>query len=135
MNRVKDYIQFAVGFVGVGYIVLWPLTAHDNGIAPLEAAFICGHSFGLTDLICHPPHVLRLSPGLHLIGSISVAFIGLRVLFRRLYRRRAPAGDRTALPSAARIITALRQPLAQKPMPPLRRVKPRSHFGLRGVLR
>ncbi len=33
MNRVKDYVQFAVWFVGLGYMALWPLTAHDHGIA------------------------------------------------------------------------------------------------------
>jgi hypothetical protein len=40
MNRVKDYVQFAVRFVGLGYLALWPVTAHDNGIAALGAAFI-----------------------------------------------------------------------------------------------
>ena len=26
MNRIKDYSGFAAWFVGLGYIVLWPLT-------------------------------------------------------------------------------------------------------------
>ncbi len=50
MNRVKEYMQFAVWFVGLGYMALWPLTAHDNGIATLGAALICGsHSLGPDD--------------------------------------------------------------------------------------
>ena len=82
MNRVKDYIQFAVCFAGVGYIVLWPLTAHDSAIAASTASLICGGDFP-GDAICRLPHPLTLSPGLHLLGLVSALAVCARL---------APAG-------------------------------------------
>ena len=108
MNRVRDYIRFAVGFSGFGYIVLWPLTAYDVGCV-----------------------TLRLSPGLHLTGIMASACVLISLALRpvrRWRRSRAAVSDRVssgALP-----------PRPARPGPPPRRyVKPRSNFGLRGVPR
>ena len=141
MNRVHDYLQFTAGFVGLGYIVLWPLTAHDNGIAGFDLSVICGRSFVLVNLICDPPYELRLSPGLHLLGLMSAVFFILfilRLLLRQLRRLRfTPPADEIASNVTARALmmgiqAALRRPFAQT-LPPPRAVKPRTHFGLRGV--
>ena len=144
MIRVKDYIQFAVRFVGLGYIALWPLTAHDNGIAAYLATFnafaVCGQSFAVVDLICDPPQLLSLSPGLHLIGMLSAAYVMSRLLLRKLCRRsqgRRPVRGPTATSDPAPQPTvplsqSLRHRFTQQPPPP-RAVRPRSHFGLRGA--
>ena len=104
MNRVQDYIGFALWFVGLGYMALTPLTAHD---------------------------ALHLSPGLHVAGMLASAWVlaGL-VLWpiRRWRRSRAAVRD----PSLSGTV----QLRPKRPAPPPRRyVKPRSHFGLRGVPR
>ncbi|MCF8477285.1 MAG: hypothetical protein K9G60_09650 [Pseudolabrys sp.] len=140
MNRVKDHIRFAVWFVGLGYIALWPLTKHDSSIVAYFATFhvfaVCGQSSAVVDLICDPPQPLRLSPGLDLIGMLSAACVAVRLLLRHLRRlrqgrvamaRREPAPYPVAQPSQAR-----RHRFAPEP-PPARAVRPRAHFGLRGV--
>lgn len=136
MNRVTEYIRFAVGFVGLGYIVLWPLTTHDNGIATPETLFVCGTSFA--DLICHPAPALQLSPGLHLIGVMSAIYVVLRLLLHQFRRwRRALSDERSASAPPARMNDVLARPpvrpTAKEPAPPLPTVKPRAHFGLRGL--
>jgi hypothetical protein len=146
MNRVKDYLQFTVWFVGLGYLALWPLTAHDNGMAAFGAAFICGgHS--LINMICDPAHALRLSPGLHLIGTMSAACVIVRLLLRQWchwrWQRCAPTGAAAdeGNPAERNPATGLRanrwsaklgRPSAP-PSLPLRAVRPRTHFGLRGA--
>jgi hypothetical protein len=141
MNRVKDYVQFATSFVGIGYLALWPVTAHDNDIAALVMTFIGGsHSLASMNAICVSPHALRLSPGLHLIGAMSAACVIVRLLMRqwRHWRRHglAPAHGAAGEGSPAvglgvvRWPAKLRRPLAP---PPLRSVRPRRQFGLRGA--
>ena len=61
MNRVWDYISFAVCFAGLGYIVLW--------------------LFG-------SPGQLVLSPGLHAAGVAAAIFVPVRLLVRAIGRRR-----------------------------------------------
>lgn len=128
MNRVRDYIQFAVCFTGVGYIVLWPLTAHDDVVAAFGASLICGGNF-ITDAICRLPHPLTLAPGLHLIGLASALAVVAHCVLRRLVRLR-PA-SRALPPEAAVVVSRPRMAaaLTEKPRP----VKPRRQFGLRGV--
>lgn len=134
MNRVTDYIRFAILFVGLGYIVLWPLTAHDDAIAALDMSLLCGPLLGTEHLICRPENALRLSPGLHLLGSLSAACVMVHVLLRQFHRaRRARAGQGVTLASAARVESTLAHLSAGRPAPPCRAVKPRAHFGLRGV--
>lgn len=134
MNRVKDYIQFAVCFAGLGYIAFWPLTAHDNTIARFEASLICDGPFSaLTDAICRVPHAVTLSPGLHLLGQLAAATVVLRCLMRRWQRRRRAFSGTIIIPpelhSPIQRLPAMRRPAA----PPPRPVKPRRQFGLRGV--
>jgi hypothetical protein len=126
MNRVKDYCQFAVCFVGLGYIAFWPLIAHDGGGATLEAALICGgHSAGLVDRICRPPYAMALSPGLHLVGFLSAAGVVLRCLLCRLRRPRRAGSGIAARPAS--------RPCSRLMTPPPRPIKPRRQFGLRGT--
>ena len=81
MNRVKDYLQFAIRFVGLGYIVLWPLTAHDVGITALEAQVVCGGGFfGAPGMNCAASHSIQLSPGLHLLGLVAVICLVAQLL-------------------------------------------------------
>jgi hypothetical protein len=132
MNRVRAYLHFTAWFIGLGYIVLWPLTLHDSGFATLEGSFLCGGgSFALLDMLCHPAHALRLSPGLHLIGLVSVACIMLRLLLRPLRRSRRALIALMPCTPATRIPAILRA--RQKPVRPPRPIKPRKHFGLRGI--
>jgi hypothetical protein len=104
MNRVWDYFSFAVWFAGLGYIVLW--------------------------LFGSPEHLI-LPPALHIIGVASAMFVPVRLLFRTNGRRRVRAA---AMPAAhARTPAAVLRPRRRRPECTLRSVKPRSHFGLRGV--
>jgi hypothetical protein len=104
MNRVWDYIGFAVWFAGLGYIVLWLLGSPDH---------------------------LTLPPALHAIGVAAAMLVPVRLLFHAVSRRRAAA---SAVPAVrARKPAAVLRPRRRKPTCPLRPVKPRSHFGLRGM--
>jgi len=100
MNRVWDYVGFAIWFTGLGYIVMWLLGPSD---------------------------LLMLPPTLHVIGVATALLLPIRLAVRAVgRRRRAPAGAaqprETALPLRRR-----------HPPRPLRPVKPRSQFGLRGA--
>jgi hypothetical protein len=64
MNRVWDYIGFAVWFAGLGYIVLWAFAS---------------------------PEHLMLSPGLHAAGVGAAMFVPVRLLMRAVNRRRLAA--------------------------------------------
>ena len=131
MNRVWDYVHFAVWLLGIGYIVLWPLTSFDHG-APFAAPLIC--SFSPLAWLCHLPHPLTLPPGLQLIGVVSAGWVCLRLVSRAIGRLRRVRAYRAGTASAlsTRIPAAMLRPQRRKPVSPLRQVKPRSHFGLRG---
>lgn len=135
MNRVKDYIQFAVCFAGLGYVTLWPLTAHDGPIAAFEASLICSDRF-LADAICRLPQPMTLSPGLHLAGLLAATAVVARCAWWRLARllhfRRAVPGDTARVISRLRILARAGSPAS---MPIRRAVKPRRQFGLRGLPR
>lgn len=136
MNRVMDYIRFAVSFMGLGYIVLWPLVAHDNAITPFEGSLVCGdRSYWVLAAICDPAPILRLSPGLHLIGMFSAIYVLLQFLLRRFRRmRRVPAVELAAPTAEARMQDVIVRPSGRKPaVRSLRTVRPRAHFGLRGL--
>ncbi len=102
MNRVWDYISFAVWFAGAGYIVLW--------------------------LFGSPGHLV-LPPALHAAGVAAVLFTPVCILLRVINLRRHAA--RFAV-KPRKPMTVLRPP-RRKPVRPSRPVKPRSHFGLRGM--
>jgi len=104
MNRVWDYFSFAVCFAGLGYIVLW--------------------------LFGSPEHLI-LPPALHIIGVASAMLVPVRLLLWAISQRRVRAA---AMPAAySRTPVAVLRPRRRKPECKLRPVKPRSHFGLRGV--
>lgn len=135
MNRIKDYTGFAAWFCGLGYIALWPVTSPDLGGPPFGASIFCRDgSLSLLDMLCNSAHALRLPPALHALGFLSAVFVTVRLLYYAVRRSRranvcSPA-DGPAL--STRIPATIYKPPRRKPAPPLRRVKPRSHFGLRG---
>jgi len=133
MNRIKDYAGFAVCFAGLGYIVLWPLISPEFGGRPFAASIFCGGgSPGVLDWLCNSAHPLQLSPGLHAVGILSAAVATLRLLFYVVRRWRRPAATRESV-LAARIPVA--PPAWRRPARPLRPVKARTQFGLRGTPR
>jgi len=74
------------------------------------------------------PDLLLLPPALHIVGIASAMFVPVRLIARFIGRRRAAAG---AIP--ARKPTTVLRPPRRKSSYPVRTVKPRSHFGLRGM--
>jgi hypothetical protein len=131
MARVSDYFRFATLLLGVGYIVLWPLTAFDHD-APFGAALICAWS--LLAFLCRFPHPLTLPPGLQLIGLLSAACLCLRLAWWVIVRERRAWTIRASRAAAlnARIPAAVLRPARRKPLAPSHQVKPRRYFGLRG---
>lgn len=129
-NRVGDYCAFAVRFVGLGYIVLWPLAVSD----PFGLARFCRRDGSLWQVFCHWPHLLSFTPGLHLIGVFCAGALGIHLALRRLTcwrQTRLSRASAVAAPNArvaAALARAAQPPLFRAPLPT---VKPRSHFGLR----
>jgi hypothetical protein len=139
MNRIKDYAGFAGWFAGLGYIVLWPVTAADLGGKPFGASIFCRDGApGLTDFLCNSSHPLQMPPGLHALGFLSAVFVTTRLLIYAIRRPRR-AGGKDAIMSAnatpALPTEAIAPPPLRKPPPQRHAVKPRSHFGLRGMPR
>ena len=137
MTRIKDYVCFAGWFSGLGYIVLWPVTSTDFLGKPFGAAVAChGGGPGVTEMLCNSAAALQLPPGLHALGFLSALFVTARLLMHSIRRARCAAGlgEAAAVPApvshAALALRRLRQP-----PPPRRPIKPRTHFGLRGVPR
>lgn len=129
MNRVRDYADFAARLLGTGYLVLWPFTAILQGGGPLGATWVC--TLAPLRFVCALPHPLILPPGLHFIGVVGAAWVVLRLAVRALARWRHARASAT-LTLDARIPSVVLRPPRRKPIAPLRTVKPRSHFGLRG---
>jgi hypothetical protein len=132
MNRVRDYCTFAIGYCGLGYILVWPLSSPDGGSALFGAAFVCGgRMVAPVRWLCDLPHPLQFSVPLHLLGLISALAVAARLALWLLRRIRRPA----SLPSAPAASASGPAPaLADRPR--LRRpspIKPRAHFGLRGT--
>jgi hypothetical protein len=138
VNRFKDYTGFATWFSGLGYIALWPVTSPDLRGKPFGASLFCRDgALSLLDLLCNSAHPLRLPLALHALGFLSAVFVTVRLLVYAVRRSRRPAG-RSAAGAAAlseQIPVAILKPPRRKPAPPLRPVKPRTHFGLRGMPR
>lgn len=132
MNRIKDYTGFVGWFAGLGYIVLWPLTVDNLSGQPFGAAIFCSDSpISVPEILCHAAHPLRMPLGLHALGFMSAVFVTIRLLVYAV-RRSWPSG---AAPPKERISAVLPPPLPRKPALPGRYVKPRTHFGLRGMPR
>ena len=138
MNRIRDYTGFAAWFAGLGYIVLWPLTSPDLGGKPFGASIFCRDgSPSLLDLLVQ-------------FGASADAAAGLACdrIFVGGVRHRAAAvacGEAFAARGRRRRYGCVHAPRAntgasacrrggKSPARPLRRpVKPRTHFGLRGM--
>lgn len=126
MNRIKDYACFAACFAGLGYIVLGPFIASKSG-----ASLLCGdhNAAGLFGFVC-PSAPLRLPSGLHALGFMSALFVVARAMIGTVKRS---SGDSS--------LTVELEGSDETPVPPskpllaLRRVEPRSQFGLRGTRR
>ena len=132
MNRIKDYSGFAAWFVGLGYIVLWPLTSSGLSGQPFGAAVMCRDKTPeMLGFMCNSAHSLSMPPGLHALGFVSAMFVTTRLLIVGVKRSRRAVKRRTSpsLPAAP----TTDAPLARKPQPRGPTVKARTHFGLRGV--
>jgi hypothetical protein len=129
LNRVGDYSGFVIRFLGVGYIVLWPLIEPT----PLAASVLCGAAQPLA-FVCNLPHVISLPIGLHVIGIVCAACVGLALAARPVARWRRERTQRSVL-LAARVPAAAKRSFRQKPSRPYRRVRARDHFGLRNAPR
>jgi len=128
-NRVVDYCGFAVRFIGLGYLVLWPLARPD----PLGLAGLCrsGALWRAARFLCHWPQFVTLTPGLHLLGILCVGWLAIWILWRQgvRFRRAHAARADAALALSTRIAVVPGRPAFVAPLP---KVKPRSQFGLRG---
>ena len=135
MNRIKDYVRFVIWFAGLGYIVLWPVTSPDLNGRPFGASIVCRDgALSLLDSLCNSAHWLQLPPGLHAIGSLSAIVVTVRLLLCGVKRWRRPAGTGVAqAPASTAPMPAAAAPSWRNPARPLRPVKPRTHFGLRGT--
>lgn len=131
MNRIKDYVCFAACFAGLGYIVLWPITADELGGSFSASMFCRDGTAGLLGFMCQSVQPLRLAPGLHALGFVSAVFVAARAVIAAVKRSRRPPLPAIAMQSA----DEEKPPPPRKPPPSLRTVKPRTHFGLRGVSR
>ena len=93
MNRIKDYAGFVGWFAGLGYIVLWPVTAADLGGKPFGASIFCQDGApGLVDFLCKSAQPLHMPPGLHVLGFLSAMFVTIRLLVHAVRRTRRVAG-------------------------------------------
>ncbi len=146
MNRVKDYISFAIWFVGLSYVALWPMVVPDSiaaWLAPQARIPACG---GLLiaplQELCVAHSVVALSPGLHLIGTMAAFWVTARLVLlvlllslRRLLPVLSPASPHDALSRARlglrQILTPLIGRRRSRPSPP-RYVAARREFGMRG---
>jgi hypothetical protein len=135
MNRIKDYARFVIWFAGLGYIVLWPVSSPDRSGRPFGASIVCNDGmFGLLASLCHSAHWLELPPALHAIGSLSAILVAIRLLSYAIKRWRRPADARLVpVPLPPAPLPAAAVPSWRNPHQPLRAVKPRTHFGLRGT--
>lgn len=145
MDRLKDYISFAIWFVGLSYVALWPMVVPDSiaaWLAPQARIPACG---GLLiaplQELCVAHEVVALSPGLHLIGTMAAFWVTARLMLlvllltlRRLLPFLSPANPYDALSRARLALRQILTPLIgrrSRPSPP-RYVAPRREFGMRG---
>ena len=90
------------------------------------AIWFAGLGYIVLWLVGSPEH-LTLPPALHAVGVAVAALVPVRLMVRAVRRRRPPPVVQPRKPT-----TVLRPP-RRKSTYPIRAVKPRSHFGLRGM--
>ena len=138
MNRIKDYAGFIGWFAGLGYIALWPVTAADLAGKPFGASVLCNEdALNLIDFLCKSAHPFVMPSGLHAIGCMSAVFVTTRLLTHAVRRTRRAVGKGAKLRASIAVpnLAAAAPPPPRRPSPIRPTVKPRSHFGLRGVPR
>ncbi len=135
MNCLRDYVGFAIWFAGVGYIVLWPLSASGASGALFGASIVCHAPTapGVLAALCRAPHPLTLSPPLHVLGFATAVAVTLRLVCRGLRCARRSHVVQVNARRVVRVPPVLMSAPRPRPQPPLPRVKPRSQFGLRGT--
>lgn len=131
MNRIKDYVCFAACFAGLGYIALWPITADEGGGSFGASVFCRGAGPDWLGFLCQSARPLQLPQGLHALGFMSAVFVATRALVDAVKRSRRCASPALTATHAADAPSSL----PRKPRQPLSKVKPRTHFGLRGIPR
>jgi hypothetical protein len=130
MKLARDYLGFAIWFAGIGYMVLWPLTAGGKGM-PFGGSYVCNAD--ALSVVCDLDQPLALPPALHVLGAISAMIVIGQFVWRVLRRLRRPAGADTA--TSDRRISALVDPRARRSTMRIpRQVTPRREFGLRRSL-
>lgn len=134
MNRIKDYAGFIGWFAGLGYIVLWPITSDNLSGKPFGASIFCRDGMlSVPDFLCNSVHPLQMPEGLHALGFLSALFVTARLLVHAFKRSRRAAGAVGHAPTSPILVaSAAPAPPPRKPSPQRPRVKPRTHFGLRG---
>jgi len=115
MDRCKEYSCFALSFAGLGYIALRLLTSFAPG-------------GGVSGIAVHSP---VLPPALNAIGTLAAIFAVARIVALAVRRWRPRHPSPSPAPSAAASPRVVRCKSYRLPPP----VKPRSHFGLRGIPR
>lgn len=134
MNRVRDYCIFAVGYCGLGYILLWPLSSPDGGSELFGAAFVCGPGGGpALRWLCDLPHPLQFSLPLHLMGLVCALAVATRLTLWLLRRIRRPGVAPNAASVGASGPGQASHPAGRQPLRRSSKIKPRAHFGLRGT--
>jgi hypothetical protein len=136
MNRIKDYIGFAIWFAGLGYIALWPITSFDLDGQRFGASLFCGDaSFRALDFLCRSGLPLQLPPNFHVLGFLSALFVVARLILLALRRSLRTADTPLDISALSMCLPEIDPPPRRKPPRPLPRAKPRAHFGLRGMPR
>lgn len=134
MNRIKDYVTFTAWFAGLGYIVMWPVTAADLGGQPFGASVFCRESSAaMLDALCNTERMLKMPSGLHVLGFLSAVYVTTRLLWSAIKRSRRGAHASSALMPEGQSPELAPSPRRKPPPRPM--VKPRTHFGLRGIQR
>ncbi len=135
MNRLQDYCGFVIWFAGIGYAVLWPFSAVGGGGYPFGTSIVCGDKHGgALAALCELPHPFVLPVGLHVLGFAAATMVAARLLLRLIDRWR----NRPRVVPAEALNLRLPGAIPTRWKPPARRlrgVKPRKHFGLRGMPR
>ncbi|HEY1475519.1 MAG TPA: hypothetical protein VGF53_15695 [Pseudolabrys sp.] len=90
------------------------------------AVWFAGLGYIVLWLLGSPGHLV-LPPGLHAVGVASATLVPVRLLLRAVSRWRGAAA------AQLRKAAAILRPPRRKSSYPIRLVKARSHFGLRGV--
>jgi hypothetical protein len=126
VNRLGDCCGFVVRSFGIGYLALWPLAC----AAPVVG--LCRSAPFLPFVCAVPRFFFGLPPALHLIGLACVVGLAVRVVSRSIARWRRQWSHRAVM-LAARGDAPTQRARAERSLAALPRVKPRTHFGLRGA--